>query len=388
MANRISIAYYITAHGYGHAVRSCDVIAALDRANPEVSIAVTTSLPLQAFYGRVDPFRLTFRYGCFDVGLVQHDAVAADHAATLAALEDLSARRDELLRKEIAYLRRHEIRLVVADIPGLPLVAARECGIPAIATGNFGWDWIYADLAMSEPRWEAHAARFATDYAAADLLLRYPFAPAMPAFRACEDVGLTARPGRPCREAIAAFCGADPAKPWILPAFTSVRWGAAASAALAALDRYELIVVEPLAPPTPTARVVGSDTFDFRDVLASCDIVISKPGYGIVSDCIVNAKPLIHVERGQFAETPILLDGIARHLRQAPLGAADFYAGRWEAALTRLAQAAVPAATLTADGAARVATRIIACAQAGRAAPYADGATAPVVTPGTSQTDA
>ena len=40
---RLHIAYYITAHGYGHGVRSSDIIGALLAAHPAVSITVTTA---------------------------------------------------------------------------------------------------------------------------------------------------------------------------------------------------------------------------------------------------------------------------------------------------------------------------------------------------------
>ncbi len=39
------IAYYITAHGYGHGTRSCDVLRALHRLYPEQPVIVTTDLP-------------------------------------------------------------------------------------------------------------------------------------------------------------------------------------------------------------------------------------------------------------------------------------------------------------------------------------------------------
>ncbi len=35
--------------------------------------------------------------------------------------------------------------LVVADLPALGIAAAAPPDIPAIALGNFTWDWIYAD---------------------------------------------------------------------------------------------------------------------------------------------------------------------------------------------------------------------------------------------------
>ena len=41
----VHIAYYISSHGYGHAVRSCDIIRALNRLYPAVEVTITTDMP-------------------------------------------------------------------------------------------------------------------------------------------------------------------------------------------------------------------------------------------------------------------------------------------------------------------------------------------------------
>src|SRR4029077_6112677 len=40
----------------------------------------------------------------------------------------------------------------------------------------------------------------------------------------------------------------------------------------------------------------------YQDVVAAADVVISKPGYGIVSECIANNTALVYTSRGRFAE--------------------------------------------------------------------------------------
>ena len=49
------LAYYITAHGYGHGTRSCDIINALHSAAPELQILVKTDLPLPFMQSRLPP---------------------------------------------------------------------------------------------------------------------------------------------------------------------------------------------------------------------------------------------------------------------------------------------------------------------------------------------
>ena len=67
------IAYYVTAHGYGHGVRSCDVLGALLAAHPATKITVTTDLPESFLRSRLPctDGRLVVRPGAFDVGMVQ-----------------------------------------------------------------------------------------------------------------------------------------------------------------------------------------------------------------------------------------------------------------------------------------------------------------------------
>ena len=79
----MQIAYYITAHGYGHGVRSCDILSALYRKDPGVEITVTTDLPESFLRNRVPGKGFTFRLGAFDVGMVQTDSIRVDVEATL-----------------------------------------------------------------------------------------------------------------------------------------------------------------------------------------------------------------------------------------------------------------------------------------------------------------
>jgi hypothetical protein len=44
----------------------------------------------------------------------------------------------------------------------------------------------------------------------------------------------------------------------------------------------------------------------FVDVIAAADVVVTKPGYGTVSELILNQVPSLWVSRPGFAEEPIL----------------------------------------------------------------------------------
>lgn len=329
-----NLAYYITAHGYGHGVRSCDILNALHRARPDWTLHVVTDLPEAYLRSRLPAERVRLRTAAFDSGMFQLDSIRVDLPRSLAVAQAIQAQRARLRAGEQTFLERQEIRVVVADIPGIPLEAAKRAGVPAVAVGNFGWDWIYGDFVAREPAWAPVAAAFREAYAQAGLLLRLPFAEPMEAFPVRRDIPLVASPGWPRRDELARLTGADPDKPWVLLSFTTLEWDAEALAKIARLDRFEFFSVLPLAwPDVPTIRAVDRRMAPFSDVIASCDVVVSKPGYGILSDCVVNAKPLVYVERTDFCEYPVLEAALKRHLRHVHLPAAQLYAGDVRAAI-------------------------------------------------------
>jgi len=354
-----ALAYYVSAHGYGHAVRTADILRAVAAARPDLALHVVTAVDADVLASRLSPARATLHTRALDIGMVQHDSLRIDFAATLAALDALAARREELIVAEIRFLAAHDIGLVVADIPAVPLEAAHRAGLPAVAVGNFGWDFIYAAYAAGDARWQAHAESNARAYAATDLLLRLPFAEPMPAFKVREDLPLVASPGRARRDELAALTGADAAQTWILLSFTTLNWDRHALDRVAALAGYEFFTVPPLAWERPNLHAVPRQRFPFSDLAASVDVVVSKPGFGIVSDCVANRRPLIYSERRDFPEYAVLEAAIGRYLRHVRLEQRALYAGELGPALAAITSAPAPPETMAGGGAGVAAERLV-----------------------------
>lgn len=376
------IVYYVTAHGYGHGVRSCEIVNALGATDPGVDLVLVTALPREFLQARLSrplaatepgtaratrsgsaagtgPGFLGLRHEALDVGMVQRDSVVIDESATLLALEDLVDRWDDLVEREATFLDAVRAEVVVADIPGVPCDAAARVGCPSIAVGNFSWNWIYEPYAHADRRWRPALERFVRAYGRCELLLRLPFAEPMAAFPRREDVPLTCVPGTARRDDLARMSGADPRKLWVLLSFTTLDWDDAALDAVAMLREYEFFTALPLRWNRPGLRAISPQDVPFRDLLASCDYVVSKPGYGIVSECVTNRKPLLHAERAGFREYPILREAIEANLAQVLLSAADLYAGRLGPGLARLATMSHPAGSLAGGGAEIAAARIL-----------------------------
>ena len=359
------IAYYITAHGYGHGARSCDVVNALRAAAPDQPVIVITDLPETFMHSRLLP-GIELRRGAFDVGLIQQDSIQVDLDASLKAIETLYARESELIRQELDFLRCENVGAVVADIPAIPLAAAQRTGLPNMATGNFGWDWIYEEFVQHDPRWRPYVDKFRTVYGQTDLLLRQPFAEPMEAFPNRIDLPLLAAPGRNSREKIAALSGADPGKRWVLLSFTSLNLEQPALDQLANLSGHEWFSVEPLEWRNSSVHCVTRSDVCFADIMASVDIVVTKPGFGILSECIANHKPIIYSDRIHFREYAVLVKCIERYCRHAFIPNSELYAGQLERALAQIETAPEPREKMAGGGAALAAREILSRLNASR----------------------
>ncbi|MBT9587067.1 hypothetical protein IV102_27235 [bacterium] len=342
------IAFYITAHGYGHAARSLEVIEALQQHH---AVTIVSEVP-QAFFRRRLGESLKFRPKAFDLGLIQLDSVRGDVSATLAGYQQLMPQSDELILEELAFFRDHDVKMVLVDAPALPLGAARRHAIPGLALTSFGWDYIYEPFARSAAGWSEVCTWFRHYYSQATHLLRYPFAAPIESIGSQEQVPLVSSAGRERRAEIAGLTGAHLDRPWVLVWFHQL------DVEPAHLEKlpFEFFTVGSLRWPCCNCHQVG---IEFLDLLASCDVVLSKPGFGILSDCLANDKPLVYVPRMDFREALLLEEAIRRYLRQARISQQDLYAGRWQEAILAALRVPRPGESLPVAGAGQIAQRIL-----------------------------
>jgi L-arabinokinase len=344
------IALYLSGHGYGHMTRSCEVLAELRRLAPAVPLAVVGAVP-ERLVRRAVPGPLLFRGVPCDVGLVQRDALHIDEAATAARCREFEASWEARIEAEASFLRVAGARLVVGDIPPLAFAAAALAGLPSVALGNFSWDWIYRHLSVREPGLAASADRAAEAYRKALLLLELPFAGDLSVFTIREQIGLVARRPRVTRDEARRRLGLD-GRPAVLLSFGGL--------GLPALERGgmpESRELRWLRPADVDDRLEALD-LAYPDAVHAVDVVVTKPGYGIVTDAIAAGTRVVYTERGDFPEYPILVEGMSRHLACVHVSNTALLAGRIEEPVRRVLAMPVPSAP-DLDGAPRGARRLL-----------------------------
>jgi L-arabinokinase len=357
------LAVYVSGHGYGHATRTAEVLRAVRARAADLPIVVRTSAPAFLFEGVIAPPLAVRRVEC-DVGLVQRDALVIDEAGTVAAWRAFMDGWDARVAGEAAWLREAGARLVLGDIPPLAFAAAAAAGVPSVALGNFSWDWVYAHLAAREPALVEAAARAGEAYAGAELLLRLPFAGDLSAFRRIEDVPLVARKPEVARAEARGRLGLDD-RPAVLLSFGGLGLPGLQLAAFGALTGYQVLLTGGAgdgAAPANLRRLDGPSLLaaglEYPDVVGAADVVVTKPGYGIVSDCIGAGTRLVYTDRGDFPEYPVMVAEMPRYLPAVFASNEEVREGRLGPALEAALALPFPAPPRT-DGAAVTAERLL-----------------------------
>jgi L-arabinokinase len=93
---------------------------------------------------------------------------------------------------------------------------------------------------------------------------------------------------------------------------------------------------------------------DYPDVIGAVDVVVTKPGYGIVSDAVAAGTRLVYTDRGDFPEYPIMVRELPRWLAAVHVPRQELLAGRLEAPIARVLALPMPAPPAL-DGAERAA---------------------------------
>jgi L-arabinokinase len=356
-----SVFFYISGHGFGHASRQIEVVNALGSSDPARPIVVRTSAPRWLFDRSVRvPF--TFLEGEVDTGVVQIDSLRLDERATMARADAFHARLPERARTEAELLREHVARLVVADAPALGCAAAAAAGIPSVVCSNFTWDWIYAG-------YDANAdvvRRIGEAYAKTQAAWRLPMHGGFETFANIVDVPFIARHARHSRDEVRRRLGLPLDVPLALVSFGGYGVRDFELSALDCLDDVGVVVTSgaaetPAAPPGVSfVDVTGLYEMGLRyeDLVAAVDVVVTKPGYGIVSECIANETAMLYTSRGRFVEYDVMVEEMPRYLRCRLISQEDLLAGRWRAALRELRSQSAPPEKPPTDGAVRVAELI------------------------------
>ena len=278
-----------------------------------------------------------------DTGVVQVGSLHLDAGASIARAEAFMASFGDRVESEVRFLRAHDTSLVVADLPPLAIAAANTAGLPAIALGNFTWDWIYEHYDGGA----AVAARIAEVYRGVTLALRLPMWGGFESMPHVRDLPFVARHSVRDRDEVRDALGIPRSARVVLTSFGGYGVDGLDVDALRALRAFHVLL-----PGDIDENAIYERGYRYEDLVRTVDVVATKPGYGIISECLANDTALLYTSRGDFREYPVLVSAMQKFLRCEYIAHDDLFAGRWGSALESLLAQPQPAASPATNGAA------------------------------------
>jgi L-arabinokinase len=308
------------------------------------------------------PFELDDR-PC-DTGVVQIDSLHLDPAATIAQAAAFYRTLDARAADEAALLQSRGVDFVVCDAPPLAFRAAARAGVPSVVVANFTWDWIYEEYAehLADAPELLPAIRAA--YREASAAWRLPLHGGFETFGDAAgdggrnpplvDVPLVARHSTHARDVTRARVGLPLDRRLVLPSFGGYGVGGLD------LDAVDLPPGWDVVRGLDQAEIYDAG-LGYQDLVRAVDAVITKPGYGIVSECIANGAPVVYTSRGRFAEYGVFVRNMPRLLRCAYIDTQALLTGAWAPAIESAVNAPEPPEHPRTDGARVIADMIAAC---------------------------
>ena len=360
MNRPIHLLVCISSHGWGHLSQTVPIVAALRSLVPGLRITVRTGLDADVVrerfrvVGQPAPDVLPDRS---DFGFEMHDAITIDDQRSMARYAALHADAAWLDRERDS-LRALGVDAVIANVGYMPLAAAASLGLPSFGVSSLNWADVLASRAHGRADVMAIAESMRQAYSKADRL--FALVPGMPfdGFERRVRAAPIARRGRADRAGLRKALGVPAAQRIMMVAFgglpmafDTARWQLPAG--------WSAVMLTQATVETPTVIAAERLGWDYIDLLASCDLLVAKPGYGTFAEAGFASRDTLAVPRDDWPEAPWLIDWLAHHARCATIALPDLRAGRFEACLAAIARQPARVAA-DGDGAAEIADQIVA----------------------------
>jgi len=295
-----------------------------------------------------------------DVCCIQDGPLKIDINETWASHHRFHQTWEARLSNEVATMQATSPELVIADTPYLAIEAGSRAQIPTVALASFTWDLVLKEYCHTTDHSHQQLIQcIRGSYAKADMALRITPAPKIDVFSNIIDIGPIASPASPERDRLASALALSPNERTVLVGFGGISLTSLPLEQIEQLRHYRFLFDGPVPPGYSRIRSTETLPFSFKTLLASVDIIMTKPGYGTIVEAVALQQPVVYVRRYNFADEPPLVNYLHRYGRGVELSIDDFTQGRWEPALQHALTAPVPSLPPPPTGAAEAAEMIV-----------------------------
>ncbi len=331
------LAYYISGHGYGHAVRSA---AVLKKLSQEFSVHIRTEIPESVF--TLQNINHNYFSLTVDAGCAQHNFIQVDDQTTLKNYSDFNKRSEILYKNERNWLEKNNIRLIICDAPSFPLKLGKELGIPALLLSNFTWYDIYSKFPYAK-NFPSLLQDLKNEYSTATVQILPQCHIENDYIETKQEIGFISLEGRNIRSQLETHFSRDFKDKILVFIYlglldsTLVDWSQ-----LEKIGNVIFISRDPIQEADQINNLlIAKDNFPFPDLIASSDIVLTKAGYSTFATAFTHGKPVLSCSRENFAE----YQAMEKFLLEKEVGLIippeKFFPGHWEEFIKKVLQITV-----------------------------------------------
>ncbi|PKH02545.1 hypothetical protein CXF72_11010 [Psychromonas sp. MB-3u-54] len=305
------LCFSITAHGFGHAAISCAVINQVKEKYPDIKITVLSLVSKVYLQSRL---RCEFELITLgnDFGMLMVSPVEVDIQASALKYLSLYDNWQQAVAQEKQILEEIKPDCLISNISPVSLEAAMQLNIPTASVAPFNWAQIYQAYCLGPGQREIIQAKFIFDnmvsiYERVDFIFK-----PLPSVPFMQDKEIQ----------VGSICDHPPPESaqllQKLPAGTDKIGLVALGGLPMKLDLenwphitgWHWLVDQHASQLRDDMSQLSTLPFSFLQLVSSCDLILTKPGYGTYCEIAAIAKyqkvRVISLERPDWPETPFL----------------------------------------------------------------------------------
>jgi L-arabinokinase len=281
------------------------VIRSLRKLEPELTVHVRSTVPHWLF-----PQSVIHSRQVLDAGVVQSDCLEMDLDETLRICQSLHEQAPGLIEEELRFIETEKAGLIVGDIPPLCFEIAARAGIPSVAVANFTWDAIYRAYVNERPGFLPLIDAMERFYANATLALALPYPYGLTVFPHCESIPWISRLSALTKQEARVKFGLPKDATIVLLSFGGLGLRRLSLEELSESKEFFFLSTGDNEKRFGNLAILPDLQHKYQDLVRAADVLVSKPGYGIVTDSLTHRVPLLYTERPEFPEYPFLVQAL------------------------------------------------------------------------------
>lgn len=229
---------------------------------------------------------------------------------TLQGCRALHEKAPQVIDQELVFIRDQHVRLIVGDIPPLCFEIAARAAVPSIAITNFTWSTIYRAYLKDHPGFAPLIHAMERFYERATIALALPYSCGLNVFPRQEPIPWITRASPLTKEAARAKFELPMSATIVLLSFGGLGLSRLPLDKLKQLGEFFFVATGESSQQDQNLIVLPDVQRQYEDLVRAVDVVVTKPGYGMVADVLAHRVPILYTDRGEFPEYEFLVQAL------------------------------------------------------------------------------